>query len=94
MMSLPFGFWTALVPFLGGLALGGVSFAALAVNVGLYTSPGSHLWMAVGLHLVRICVLVGVFWMASQFGAIPLIAALGGYLAARSVATRFAKGGA
>lgn len=93
MMSVSFGFWTAVIPFLGGLALGGVSFAALAVNVGLYTNPRSHLWMAVGLHLVRLAVVVGVFWIASQAGAVPLIAGLGGYLAARTVATRFAKGG-
>ena len=93
MMSLSFEFWTVAIPFLGGLALGGISFAALALNVGLYTSPGSNLWMAVGLHVVRLAILAGVFWMASQFGAVPLIAGLGGYLTARCVATRVAKGG-
>ena len=90
MMPSSPGLWTAVLPFLGGLGLGAMSFAALAWNVGLYTSTGAGLWKGVALHVARLAALAGAFWFAASLGAIPLLAGLAGYLVARTVATRLA----
>jgi len=73
---------------LAGAALGAAFFASLRLAVSLYGS-GRALY-AVPLHLARVAVAVAAFWYASTFGAVPLLAALGGFLIARVVMTRAA----
>ena len=91
MIAPAFELWAVGIAFLGGLALGAASFAALAWNVGLYTAAENGVWNAVGLHVVRLVSVAAAFWVISSLGALPLIASLGGYLAARAVATRLGK---
>ena len=91
MIAPVFDLWAMAIAFLGGIALGGVSLAALAWNVGLYTAAENGLLNAVGLHVARLVVVGAAFWVVSSLGALPLIASLGGYLVARTIATRLVK---
>lgn len=70
-----------------GLALGFAFFVSLRINVGLYLGGGG--WTApLGLHLVRITVAAVAFWLAARQGAVPLVAMLAGFVAARPLAGR------
>jgi len=69
----------------GGFALARVHLAALAVNVRLYLTPGTA-WRPVGLHVVRLAVVVTSFTIAAMFGASALIAALAGFTLGRGLA--------
>lgn len=78
MQSLVLG---AFLGLLGGLA----SFATLRLNLRLWLAGGGvgrfALWQAIRLGLTG-----ALFWGAASLGAGPLIAALGGFLLARTLA--------
>jgi F1F0 ATPase subunit 2 len=79
----------------GALAVGSVFgfayFAALRRTVDRYATAGG--WtIAAALTLTRIVVAAGFFAVAAGFGAISLLAALLGFLIARDLAVRAAKG--
>jgi F1-F0 ATPase (N-ATPase) AtpR subunit len=79
----------------GGLAGGRIYFVALARSISLLTdrgregpAPGSAAFV---LTLARIAAAVGFFGLAARFGALPLLAAFLGFLAARVLALRAAR---
>jgi len=69
----------------GGVA-GTVSFLLLRYNVRLYTVSAPR---AVALHIGRLAALALALVAIAQAGALPLLAALAGILAARSAVIRF-----
>lgn len=76
-----------------GVALGATYFAALHLNTRLYLASGLSRARAVGLHALRLALLVGVLLLAVHFGALTLLAAFGGMLFARPiVSARIARG--
>lgn len=77
--------WIALGA-VAGLALGGVHFLTLARVVRLLVSGPAALGL--GLQVLRFAVLGGALYWIAQLGAMPLLAALGGVLAARVVVLR------
>jgi hypothetical protein len=73
-----------------GLALGFAHFAALRVNVWLYTTPGA-IWRPIALNLARLALTGGVLGVAAIFGgALPALAALIGFVLARAMVLRTA----
>jgi len=68
----------------GGFALARAHLSALAVNVRLYLTPGTA-WRPVGLHVVRLAVVVTCFTIAALFGAPALIATLVGFTLGRTL---------
>jgi F1F0 ATPase subunit 2 len=76
------GLWTCL-----GALMGGLSFAALRGNVGLYLA-GGPVWKPIGLHLLRLTIALGGFVMIAPAGALALLSALAGFLIARTIAVR------
>jgi hypothetical protein len=71
---------------LAGLALGGLSFAALRLNTELYVAGG--LWRSLILHVARLGALAAGLVLAAQQGAGPLLAGAGGLVLARWIAVR------
>lgn len=74
--------WLAL-----GLLAGGLFFALLRWNVGLYARGGA-LWRALALGLGRLLVLGVILTGVARYGAVPLLATALGVLIARPVVTR------
>jgi len=66
-----------------GSALGAAYFLLLLRSVSLHASQATAVRVA-PLYLVRIGVAVSAFWLISQQGALPLLLALLGFLAART----------
>ncbi|HVY41338.1 MAG TPA: ATP synthase subunit I [Polyangia bacterium] len=78
-VSLRIAGWAA-----AGLGLGAAFFTLLRLNVALY---GSRHWLAgIGLHLARWALLVAALVFAARGGALPLLSAALGTVAARAVA--------
>jgi len=77
----------------GGLAFGWGYFTALRRGIDAYAAQGavfrSLLWM-----LARLAAAAIFFAFAVRWGAWPLVAALLGFLAARQIAVRAARGAA
>jgi hypothetical protein len=74
-----------------GLGLGGAHFGGLRRNVSLYLEPGKRA-RAIGLHALRMALLASGWIVIARFGALALITAFGGLLAARwIVASRVAR---
>jgi N-ATPase, AtpR subunit len=74
-----------------GFGFGVGYFAALRWSVGLYRGGGARL-VPVALTLGRIAGAIFFFGLAGRFGALPLLAALLGFLLARSLALRAVRG--
>lgn len=74
----------------GGLVFGWVYFAALRRTVEFYAAGGGRLVPAV-LTLARIAGVIAFLGFAVRFGALPLLAAFLGFLAARALAVRAAR---
>lgn len=70
-----------------GLAGGLVYFAALKASLRL-----ADWWMLAGAMALRLAAAALLLWLAARQGALPLLAALAGFLAARALALRW-KGG-
>lgn len=70
-----------------GAMLGGVYFFLLHRTVRTFTQGGSPLG-AVSLTAARLALAVLVFWWIVQAGAVALLAALAGFVAARIAAAR------
>jgi len=72
---------------LAGGALGGAYFALLFRAVGLHAAraPAGRV---VPLHLARLAAVGAVFWAVAQHGALPLLLALAGFVAARLLVQR------
>jgi len=70
-----------------GLGLGAGYFAALAWNVRLYLTPGRRV-AGIALHAARLVAIGVALGLAAATGAAPLLAASGGFLLSRVVATR------
>lgn len=75
---------------LGGFLLGLTYFAALRRTVALYGAGRGWLSPAI-LTLGRIAVAVAIFAFAATLGALSLLAAFAGFLAARFVSVRRAR---
>jgi hypothetical protein len=67
-----------------GIALGAVFFWALKLNSDLYVSEGFS-WTGLILHIGRFGLVGSVFWVMSNFGALPLLICFGGFLIGRVV---------
>jgi hypothetical protein len=66
-----------------GAALGTVYFALVGRSVAALMDGGARgaaLWLG-----LRLALAAGAFWVAATQGALPAVAMLGGFLAARSV---------
>jgi F1F0 ATPase subunit 2 len=72
---------------LAGAALGMVYFALLHRTLRLSLS-GARTAHVLPLYVLRLAVAAGAFWAIAQYGALPLLLALGGFLAARFVVQR------
>jgi F1F0 ATPase subunit 2 len=72
-----------------GAAVGVVYFALLLRTVRLHSSRASvgHI---IALYAIRMIAAISVFWLVAQNGALPLLLALMGFLAARIAIQRFA----
>jgi F1F0 ATPase subunit 2 len=94
-MTDPFSLITAamavhtVLGFAFGALLGAAYFQSLWWNVQLITSGSA--WRAIGLHLLRFCVLTGSLYAASRYGAVTLISAVFGIIVARSLVLRRAR---
>ena len=77
---------------LAGAALGALYLALLARTVAAVTAGGGGAGAA-GFLLMRVVLAVLAFWAAAAQGALPLLATLGGFLAARAVAVAHARRG-
>lgn len=73
---------------LGGIGLGIAFFAVLKMNSEMYIANGFSL-AALALHIGRFAVVALVFWVASRFGAMPLLFNFGGFLIGRFIVMRF-----
>lgn len=73
-----------------GFAFGLAYFAMLGRNVALFLQGGG-LAAAAGLTLARLAAAVVAFAIAAKLGALPLLASLLGFLAARFIALRAAR---
>ncbi|MGB8273807.1 MAG: ATP synthase subunit I [Alphaproteobacteria bacterium] len=67
-----------------GAASGSLFFLSLARTLALYVE-GRRVWRAASLHALRFALAGGVFWVIAQAGALPLVSALAGFLAARQI---------
>lgn len=94
-MTYPFSLITAalavhaVLGFSFGALLGVLYFQSLWWNVQLLTSGSA--WRAIGLHLLRFGVLIISLYAASRYGAVALISAAFGMIAARSLVLRRAR---
>jgi NhaP-type Na+/H+ or K+/H+ antiporter len=80
----------ALATALTGFAFGLVYFAALKRTVALYGAGRG--WLGpTALTLGRLAVAVVLLVLAARLGAVPLLAAFAGFLAARALALRAAR---
>jgi len=70
-----------------GIIVGILYFALLYRSVRLYASSAGLARVA-PLHLLRGALAVSFFWIVAQQGAVPLLAALAGFLIARTVVQR------
>jgi hypothetical protein len=73
-----------------GLALGLAHFHGLRRDVRAYLARGIRV-AAVGLHVARLVVTAAAFVLIARTGAIPLLAALGGFVTAKFVAVAQAR---
>lgn len=80
----------ALAGFAIGAALGAIYFTLLRRAVRRHAEGGTAAGF-VGLTVVRIGLAVAVFWAVAHAGALPLLLALGGFLAARTLIRRRAE---
>ncbi len=71
-----------------GLALGALYFALLRWTVRLHVAQASAMGI-MALYFVRVALALWAFWAIAQRGAIPLLAALLGFLIARMAAQRW-----
>lgn len=85
------GEMSLVLPLTGGFAAGAVLGAAyirlLALNVALY-AKGAGWRLALALHCGRLALIAAAMWGAVQWGGGALLAALGGFLAARALMIR------
>ncbi|HKJ72633.1 MAG TPA: ATP synthase subunit I [Alphaproteobacteria bacterium] len=72
-----------------GLAAGLVYFGLLYRGVRMQLSNGSALSI-IGLYVLRLALVGGVFWLLVQHGALNLLLGFGGFLIARFAARRVA----
>lgn len=72
---------------LGGILFGLAYFAACRRSAGLFLRPGGRA-AALALTLGRMACAVLLLWLAARQGALPLLAALAGFLVARGIAIR------
>lgn len=79
--ALPLAVWLA-----AGAALGAAFFLSLRTTVTLYAGGGAA--KAIALHVGRLALAGAGFWFIATKGALPLLVALAGFLAARFVVTR------
>jgi hypothetical protein len=70
-----------------GLALGGAHFAALQMNTLLYLAGSCRRTRALGLHALRMALLVAAWLVVARFGGVALVATFAGMLLARSTIT-------
>lgn len=70
-----------------GAALGAAYFALLLRTVRLHAAQATAIRI-IPLYIVRIAAAAGGFWVIAQQGALPLLLALSGLLAARRIARR------
>jgi len=70
-----------------GLAAGFIHFTLLRYQTELLVAQGPALRIIASL-LARFAVSGAAFWLAVQYGAIPLVVALGGWLVGRYLLTR------
>lgn len=74
------------VGFVAGVALGALYFGALWLTVRSIPSASAPVPLAAGSYLVRLCGLgIGLYVVVRVGGAVPLLAALPGVLAARQL---------
>lgn len=73
-----------------GATLGAAYFTMLFWTVRLYTSQARTL-RVLPLYVLRLAAAATVFWLIAQQGAVPLLAALLGFLMARGAAQRWLK---
>ena len=71
-----------------GGALGAVYFALLARPVRLHVAQAAAMRI-IALYALRIVAAVAAFWVIAQRGALPLLLALAGFLAARAATRRW-----
>jgi hypothetical protein len=77
----------AVAGLLAGFAVGMVYFCLLRINARLYAEGGLRRG-AIALHAARLAAAALFFWSAATFGSVPLVAALAGFVAARTVLLR------
>lgn len=74
-----------------GFALGAAWCVSLRTNTDLYLSGA--LWRPVGLHVLRLAAVGIAFALVAREGPLPLLAALAGFLGARTLTVRGARAG-
>lgn len=79
------------ISLVSGIALGTVFFWALRFNSELYISEGLG-WAGVILHIGRFGLVGSVFWIMSNYGALPLLICFGGFLIGRFVFMKLISG--
>jgi hypothetical protein len=67
-----------------GLGLGALHFGTLRLNTGLYLAAGRRA-RAMGVHALRMALILAAWLVVARFGAVALVAAFGGLLVARWV---------
>lgn len=70
-----------------GLGVGLVYFALLRKSALLLVAPDGRAW-GLALTAGRMAAAVLLLWLAARLGALPLLAALGGFLVARTIQLR------
>ena len=70
-----------------GIAMGAAWCTSLRANTDLYLT-GDSVWRPIGLHVLRLAAVGIAFALVAHEGALPLLAALAGFLAARTLAMR------
>jgi len=65
-----------------GFGCGAVHWIGLRQNVAAYLG-GGRLGPALGLHIGRVILTIGVFFVAAQFGALAILTTLAGFLVSR-----------
>jgi hypothetical protein len=73
-----------------GFALGAAWCVSLRTNTDLYLN-GAALWRPAGLHALRLAAVGIAFALVANEGALPLLALLAGFRAARTLAVRGAR---
>jgi hypothetical protein len=73
---------------LAGIAFGLAYFAVLRRSIDGFLQPGRRRTLAVALTVGRVAAAVLFLWLAAKLGAVALIAALVGFMAARGIALR------